>query len=85
MYIRDTIEELLQVIIDKIITLPYPLRCICRIIRILISKKFPHLSRYEVNSFIGKFILDKCIFPILRLENKIFLDPRVYSKKPKIV
>ena len=83
MYIRDTIEELLQVIIDKIITLPYPLRCICRIIRILISKKFPHLSRYEVNSFIGKFILDKCIFPILRLENKIFLDPRVYSKKTK--
>ena len=82
-YIRDTIEELLQLIIDKIITLPYPLRCICKIISILISKKFPDLSKYEVNAFIGKFILDKCIFPILRLENKIFLDPRVYSKKTK--
>jgi hypothetical protein len=83
LYIRETIEELLQLIIDKIITLPYPLRCICKIINILISKKFPHLSKYEVNSFIGKFILDKCIFPILRLENKIFLEPRVYSKKTK--
>ena len=83
LYIRETIEELLQLIIDKIITLPYPLRCICKIINILISKKFPYLSKYEVNSFIGKFILDKCIFPILRLENKIFLEPRVYSQKTK--
>ena len=83
LYIRDTIEELLQLIIDKIITLPYPLRCICKIIKILITKKFPYLSRYEVNSYIGKFILDKCIFPILRLENKTFLDPRLYSKKTK--
>ena len=83
MYIRDTLEELLQLIIDKIITLPYPLRCICKIINILISKKFPDLTKYEVNSFVGKFILDKCIFPILRLENKIFLEPRVYSKKTK--
>ena len=83
MYIRDNIEGLLQLIVDKIITLPYPLRCICKMIKILISKKFPYLSKYEVNSFIGKFILDKCIFPILRLENKIFLEPRVYSKKTK--
>ena len=83
LYIRDTIEELLQLIIDKIITLPYLLRCICKIIKILITKKFPYLSRYEVNSYIGKFILDKCIFPILRLENKTFLDPRLYSKKTK--
>ena len=83
MYIRDIIEELLQIIIDKIITLPYPLRCICKIINILISKKFPYLSKYEVNSYVGKFILDKCIFPILRLENKIFIDPRVFSKKTK--
>ena len=82
-FIRDTIEKLLQLIIDKIITLPYPLRCICKIIKILITKKFPYLSKYEVNSYIGKFILDKCIFPILRLENKIFLDPRLYSKETK--
>jgi hypothetical protein len=83
MYIREIIEELLQIIIDKIITLPYPLRCICKIINILISKKFPYLSKYEVNSYIGKFILDKCIFPILRLENKVFIDQRVFSKKTK--
>ena len=82
-YIRDTIEELLQSLVDKIITMPYPLRCICKIISILISQKFPGLTKYEVNSFIGKFILDKCVFPILNLENKTFINPRLYSQKTK--
>ena len=82
-YIRDTIEELLQSIVDKIITMPYHLRCICKMISILISKKAPSLTRYEINSFIGKFILEICIFSILSLENKTFLNPRVYSQKTK--
>jgi len=38
LYIRDTIEDLLQSIVDKIITLPYPLRCICKIIHLFITK-----------------------------------------------
>ena len=82
-YIREIIEELLQIIIDKIITMPYSLRCISKFINILISKKFPDLTRYEINSFIGKFIFDKCIFSILSLENKYFIDSRVYNKKTK--
>ena len=83
LYIRANIEKLLQSIVDKIITLPYPLRCICKIIHLFISKKFPSLSKFEVNSFIGKFIFDKCIFPVLSLENKNFIDSRVYSQKTK--
>lgn len=83
LYIRDTIEELLQSIVDKLITLPYPLRCICKIIHLFITKKFPFLSKYEANSFIGKFLLDKCIFPVLSLENKNFITPRVFSPKTK--
>ena len=82
-YIRSTVEELIQSIVDKIITLPYPIRCICKIINVLISKKFRTLSKYEVNSFVGKFFLNKCIFPILGLENKTFIDPRIYSQKTK--
>ena len=34
-YIRSTVEELIQSIVDKIITLPYPIRCICKIINVL--------------------------------------------------
>ena len=63
--------------------MPYPLRCISKFISILISKKFPDLTKYEINSFIGKFIFDKCIFSILSLENKYYIDSRVYNKKTK--
>ena len=82
-YIKELIEELLQNLVDKIITFPYPVRCICKIINILISKKFPYLSKYEVNSYIGKFILDKCIFPVLSLENQNFINSRIFSTKTK--
>ena len=82
-FIRSIIEWLLQTIIDKIITLPYPLRCICKIIYLLISKKFPLLSTYTINSFIGKFILNKCIFPVLKLESKNARNSRIFSLKTK--
>ena len=83
LFIRMIIEALLQIIIDKIITLPYHLRCICKIIYLLISTKFPTLSTYSINSFIGKFILNKCIFPVLKLENRNVRDSRIFSLKTK--
>ena len=83
LFIKKIIESLLQTIVDKIIILPYPLRCICKIIYLLISKKFPHLPKYIINSFIGKFILNKCIFPVLNLETKNAVDLRIFSTKTK--
>ena len=82
--IRALIENLLQTFVDKIITFPYPLRCLCKIIHLLISKKYQFLSKYEVNSYIGKFLFDKCIFPVLGLENKNFINSRIFSTKTKI-
>ena len=82
--IRALIENLLQTFVDKIITFPYPLRCLCKIIHLLISKKYPFLSKYEVNAYIGKFLFGKCIFPVLSLENKNFINLRIFSSKTKI-
>ena len=83
LFIRKIIENLIQTIVDKIITLPYSLRCICKIIYLLISKKFPYLSTYSINTFVGKFILNKCIFPVLGLKIKNVLDTRIFSQKTK--
>ena len=83
LFIKKIIGLLLQTIVDKIIILPYPLRCICKIIYLLISKKFPHLPKYTINSFIGKFILNKFIFPVLNLETKNAVDLRIFSLKTK--
>ena len=52
-------------------------------IDILISKKFPKLPKYLRHSYIGKFLFNKCIFPILSLENKAFLKKTIFSQAQK--
>ena len=47
------------------------------------QNKFPSLPTYLRNSFIGKFIFDKCIFPVLSLENKNVMDSRIFSQNTK--
>ena len=74
LFIQKKIDFLLQTLIDKISTIPYTIRCICKIIYLLISKKFPLLPKYLRNSFVGKFIFEKSIFPVLSLENRNILE-----------
>jgi Ras GTPase-activating-like protein IQGAP2/3 len=65
--------EIIDMIYDKLInnidSLPFSIKCICKIISILISKKFPDSKRYEKNSFIGKFIFQILVFPSLLFQN----------------
>ena len=83
LFIKNKIDFLIQSLIDKIESIPYTVRCICKVIFLLIKKKFPLLNTYLKNSFIGKFIFDKCIFPLLSLENKNILEPRILSINTK--
>ena len=55
-FIKQLIDSLLQELIDKINIIPYSLKCICKIIYILISKKFPKLPKFYRNSFIYRKI-----------------------------
>ena len=56
-------------IIDKILKnfhlLPYSVKCLCKIISILVSKKFPSICEHEKNSFIAKFFFGKLLTPFL--------------------
>ena len=81
--IQSQIDYLLQSLIDKITAIPYIIRCICKIISKLISSKFPTLSKYIHNCFIGKFIFEKCIFPALMFENNSIMENRIFSSKTK--
>lgn len=63
--IKEYIDIIIQSLIDKIKTLPYTLRCICKVISILIQAKFPKINELERNAFIGEFIFGKCILPTL--------------------
>ena len=81
--IQKKIDFLLQSLIDKMSTIPYTVRCICKIIYLLISKKFPLLPKYIRNSFVGKFIFEKSIFPVLSLENKNIMENKILSSSTK--
>ena len=80
LFIQEKVEEIIQALIDKITTIPYATRCICTMIDILISRKFPSLPKYLRHSFIGKFLFNKCIFPVLSLENSNGLKTNLFTK-----
>jgi len=83
LFIKQKIDFLIQSLIDKISIIPYTIRCICKVISLLMTKKFPLLPKYLRNSFLGKFIFDKCIFPVLNFENKNVMDSRIFSTSTK--
>ena len=82
-YIKSKIDCIIQELIDNINIIPYSLKCICKLISILIYKKFPNLPLFYRNAFIGKFFFDKCIFPILSLDSKNAVINRIFSSCSK--
>ena len=60
-FIKNSIDSIIQELINKINIIPNSLRIICKIIYILITKKFPNLPKFYRNAFIGKFLFDKYI------------------------
>ena len=83
LFIQKKLDLFLQSLIDKISSIPYTVRCICKIIYLLISKKFPLLPKYLRNSFVGKFIFEKSIFPVLNLENKNIIENKIFGNGTK--
>ena len=58
------LEELIKSFLKYLYLLPYSIKCICKMIFILIKKKFPDLTLSEYNSFLSKFFFDKLFSPI---------------------
>jgi hypothetical protein len=83
LFIQEKVDKIIQALIDKINSIPYTIRCISKIISLLISKKFPLLAKYLQNAFIGKFIFHKLIFPVLKLENKSVVENIIFSQETK--
>ena len=82
-FIKNSIDSIIQELINKINIIPNSLRIICKIIYILITKKFPNLPKFYRNAFIGKFLFDKCIFPILSLDSKNAIINRIFPSSVK--
>ena len=62
--VKDFIDKLL-VNLEKRIIIPYNIKVICKMIYILIKKKFKKINEMEIHIFICRFLFNKIIFPIL--------------------
>ena len=75
----------INTIIDKILNnfhlLPYSVKCLCKVISILITNKFPSISEHEKNAFIAKFFFGKLLTPILKNPGiEAFINNFILSK-----
>ena len=60
------IKELFNKLLNDLHLLPYSIKCLCKIILILIRKKFPNIIACEENAFVAKFFFCKIFAPIFR-------------------
>ena len=62
--IINLINKLIQSLLNDLYLLPYSVKCICKIIYLLINKKFNNIGVTQKNSFIAKFFFNKLFAPI---------------------
>ena len=60
------IKEIFNKLLNDLHLLPYSIKCLCKIILLLIRKKFPDITTTEENAFIAKFFFCKLFAPIFK-------------------
>ena len=60
------IKEIFNKLLNDLHLLPYSVKCLCKIILLLIRKKFPDITTTEENAFVAKFFFCKLFAPIFR-------------------
>ena len=60
------IKEIFNKLLNDLHLLPYSVKCLCKIILLLIRKKFPNITTTEENAFVAKFFFCKLFGPIFR-------------------
>ena len=66
MITTNFIDLIMKNIINNLQSMPYSIKIICKIIFLLISKKFPSVSEMEKNLFVSKFFFEKLIIPAIQ-------------------
>lgn len=60
------IEQILKNLKENIHLLPYSVKCLCKIISILIQNKFPEINEIQKNAFVSCFLFEKILVKILK-------------------
>ena len=84
--IVNIINKILSNLLNDLYLLPYSVKSICKIILLLIKKKFKDIKETELNLFMSKFFFDKLFIPIFEnpglgasIDNIIFSGTTQYN------
>ena len=81
----ETIKELFNILNENTHLIPFSVKCICKIISILIKKKFRNINKTELNAFIGQFFFGKLFNPIFKnADFNALITSVIISKRTKI-
>ena len=58
------IDKFLKALLKNLYLLPYSVKCICKMVLLMIRKKWPDLNIVDQNAFIAKFFFHKLFSPI---------------------
>ena len=76
------IDKIIENIFNNFHLLPYSVKCLCRIISLLIEKKFPTINESEKNAFVAKFFFSKLLIPILNNPGiEVLINDFIISQK----
>ena len=59
------IDSIFESIIENLDLIPFSIKCICKMISVLLEKKFPNIKEIEKYLFISKFIFNNLLIPVL--------------------
>ena len=62
--IINTINKLIENLLQDLYLLPYSVKCVCKIIFLLLNNKFGNIGEAQRNAFIAKFFFNKLFAPI---------------------
>ena len=74
------LDILLKLFLDNVKILPKSLKYICKIISILIKKKFPEIIKSDENAFISRFLFINLLFPLFNNINLIYINNLIISE-----
>ena len=84
--IIEVIDKIFDNLYNNISSIPYSIRCICKLISILLQNKNPNLSKLEKAFFVSKFFFKILLIPILQgtdyktLLNEYLISDSTYKK-----
>ena len=73
------LDLLINSFIKNIEIVPNSVKSICKIIIILITRKFPKLRKFKQNAFVAQFLINKLFIPIFQNPNEIYINNFIIS------